>query len=43
MLIFIFQFVSAGRQVNWKEQKIIWDQNKQISVLEIELIPCQFV
>lgn len=30
MLISIFQFVSARRQANWKEQKIIWVQNKQI-------------
>lgn len=43
MLISIFQFVSARRQVNWKEQKIIWVQNKQIKTLEIQLIPCQFV
>lgn len=35
MLISIFQFVSARRRVNWKEQKIIWVQNKQIKMLEI--------
>jgi len=34
-LITVFQFVSARRQVNWKEQKTVWVQNKQIKMLEI--------